>query len=54
MTRYFVNEFDKVAIRVWSRDDDWLFESMEESLLDEGYVECGWWRYQWYKWWKTR
>lgn len=44
MTRYFVHERDRSAVRVysWSRDAcDWLAHDMIAEILRLGYVECG-------------
>ena len=54
VTRYFINAAELTACSVWTEEEDAFTESFVESLIDNGYVECGWWRYQWYKWWKAR
>lgn len=54
MTRYFVNPKELCACCLWTETEDEFTDSFVESVLALGYVECGWLRYQWYKWWKAR
>ena len=54
MKRYFVNPTYLGAVTVWAETSDFLSDSFVENLRGIGYVECGWLRYQWYKWWKAR
>lgn len=57
-TRYFVHEADRSAVRIYVHstepNSDWLSIDLVDDVLALGYVECGWLRYQWYKWWKVR
>lgn len=54
MTRYFVNSKHKCAVRIWVETGDMISDGLVWNLTGIGYVECGWLRYQWYKWWKAR
>lgn len=54
MTFYFVHIVRRAACKLHVESLDWFAASFREEMLRDGYVECGWWRYQWYKWWKAR